>query len=501
MRISRKILLPPLLLITTLAGIIGYTVVTLQGQRSDAVVINLAGRQRMLNQRMAKEALLAGHGIETNWKATAELMTRSLLALRDGGEAPLGKGATATLPPAPTDELRAKLTEQESLIRELAATCESYLEATATFDDSAQDLRAELLATTGTLHGVANNAVSLFQGHSNAKIDQMRTTELLAGGLAVLLGVIVSWRVIRSILTPLRETQELLAEMADGRLGSRMREDFDGDMGELALAVNGFLERLTHGLGNVGSSSNMIEDSTSRIRSATELIASATTEQAATMDSITQSIEDFSRVTTQNAQFASEANGLSSVSRGHIEQGSASVEEMQSAMDAITEASQGVSRIIGVNDEIAFQTNILALNASVEAARAGEAGKGFAVVAEEVGSLAKRTTEAAQDTTHLIEESQRRARHGSEIASRVSSALDEILQSSAKINGLIGAIAEASTQSDEGTQRLARSLDELKNVTQHNAMSSQNLENQTSETMGEVENLRSLVQRFELTAR
>src|SRR3989441_12640402 len=110
---------------------------------------------------------------------------------------------------------------------------------------------------------------------------------------------------------------------------------------------------------------------------------------------------------------------------------------MVASMHSIQESSQKVAKIIKTIDEIAFQTNILALNAAVEAARAGEAGMGFAVVADEVRNLAQRCSQAAGDTTVLIEESMARATSGASDLDLVSKAVDEITDNFGKIKGLV----------------------------------------------------------------
>src|SRR5262249_27925466 len=74
------------------------------------------------------------------------------------------------------------------------------------------------------------------------------------------------------------------------------------------------------------------------------------------------------------------------------------------SMRAIADSSSRIARIIKMIDEIAMQTRLLALNAAIEAARAGEHGASFSVVADEVGLTAQRCSDAAADTTRLIEE-------------------------------------------------------------------------------------------------
>lgn len=62
------------------------------------------------------------------------------------------------------------------------------------------------------------------------------------------------------------------------------------------------------------------------------------------------------------------------------------------------EKSKEVEQINVLTDtilNITSQTNLLALNAAIEAARAGEQGRGFAVVAGEIGHLAARSRETA----------------------------------------------------------------------------------------------------------
>lgn len=186
----------------------------------------------------------------------------------------------------------------------------------------------------------------------------------------------------------------------------------------IAIGVIGFiLERIVKTLN--GSTSTLASTST-QIASAVEQQERYLSEQAASVNETTTTIEELGASSRQAAEQADASaagaqqaitisgDGAKIVSRtmtGMTELR----EKVEAIADRIMQLSEQTAQISSISDlvaDIANQTNMLSLNAAVEAARAGEQGKGFAVVAGEVRKLAEQSKKSADKINTLVSEVQ-----------------------------------------------------------------------------------------------
>jgi methyl-accepting chemotaxis protein len=202
------------------------------------------------------------------------------------------------------------------------------------------------------------------------------------------------------------------------------------------------------------------------ISTSAQLQADGVTQQAAGLEETASSLEEMSVMTCLSATKAQEASQLAIAASCAAESGSVAMQRVDGAMNDIQSSSSKTANLIKVIDEVAFQTKLLALNAAIEAARAGESGKGFAVVAEEVRNLARRSADAARETSQLIEEAVQHATNGAVVVDEAEAALKKIVQNVSKTAELINEIAVSSNEQAEGLKQINVAVAQMDEVTQ-----------------------------------
>jgi len=189
------------LLIIAVLATVPLTLTILQNRDSDALVIDMAGRQRMLLERYMKELLLASQGVSVQPERTRALLQERLKALLNGGstDAHIDRSGSGSVvfPEAPTEDIRLKLLEQKRLLDAFQIKADQFLRILPNATGY-ETMRDELLKDNAVLLEMANDAVALFAQHSDAHIRALIRWEILVVLLVVTVASLRTWRFLRA---------------------------------------------------------------------------------------------------------------------------------------------------------------------------------------------------------------------------------------------------------------------------------------------------------------
>ena len=306
--------------------------------------------------------------------------------------------------------------------------------------------------------------------------------------------------IVKRLTYVVSDLQAKLGAFAQGDFATEIKEDenYKGDFRPILNSLQEISTSLNSTLKNVHTSSSEVSSSAEQVSSMAQRISEGTTKQASSIAELSKTMEDITEQIRHTTKQAEKAQQLGVVSGSHVETSNQKMTDMQGAMEEITEKSKEISKIIKTIDDIAFQTNILSLNAAIEAARAGEAGKGFAVVADEVGNLAKKSQEAAQNTSLLIEETIGAVQKGAKFTEETAEALHSVSESTNQVNDLIGEISKASEEESAGVSRLSDGLQEISAVVQENSATAEESAATAEELSAQANLMNDLVDKFKV---
>lgn len=296
----------------------------------------------------------------------------------------------------------------------------------------------------------------------------------------------------------INEISAILNQIAEGNLIFELEHDYIGEFSKIKTSLLNIKGRLLFTLTEITSSSDKVAIGADQVSAAAQALSQGTTEQAASIQELSSAIAEISEKVKINADHSTNASEKTETVSEEMEFSNTKMQQTIEAMNEINHSAGEIEKIIKTIEDISFQTNILALNAAVEAARAGQAGKGFAVVADEVRNLASKSSQAAKNTTTLIQNAIQSVEKGTGVANETAQSMLTTAQGAKEVSQLISHISTAFAEQAETVIQITQGIQQVSAVIQSNSATSQQTAASSEELSEQAQTLKTLVNKFHI---
>ena len=479
MKIKYKLILSVMVMGIIVVSMFLATVTFTNQQKDDGLVINLAGRQRMLSQKIMKEVLTLCRGREKGNEVggsvkalqnSMQVFETTLLVLKESGEAPLELDMNNTAfreCPKAQEPAYSKLEEVVLQWNEFKKRINDVVENSGSSSESVE----WLISNNMTLLKNMNEAVVMMQKQSEAKISQLLMVQICMIAAGFVISVFVFMTIV-SIMKRLDKFQKFAIGLGGGDLtvisgisgedelgiigasidsmANNLRSmiknvsDSAGNLNRYSIDLSKTSGQMSDGIADISSKSNTVSRASEEVSSNMNSVAAAMEQASTNIGIITDSTEQMTASISEIAHNTEKASLVTSEAVGEANNATIKINNLGMAADEIGKVTETIS-------EISEQTNLLALNATIEAARAGEAGKGFAVVASEIKDLASQTAEATEDIRAKIESIQASTKETVAEIEKVSNVITQV-------NDIVSTIAAAVEQQSATTRGISENV-------------------------------------------
>ena len=310
---------------------------------------------------------------------------------------------------------------------------------------------------------------------------------IIASIVILILSVLFSIVFSKKLTSNVNQIKDVLNAMKQGDLTVSINILSKDELQAIAEEINNFREETAETLRLAkGISGDVMQQS--------ETLSAVSQELAASSQVITNSVEEVSKGSSDQAgELVNISNTISNFGL-KIDQSVIDIEKINSKMrlvdlkaidsskdlkvleDSIKDTNlsfadvrekiQGlgmelskISEITNVIKSISDQTNLLALNAAIESARAGESGRGFSVVAEEIRKLAEQSKTSSSSISDLISNISNNSnivvKTSEEMNNKLNSQMQVIDKSMSSFKDIIENIEEIMPQITDVNSRIA----------------------------------------------
>lgn len=352
------------------------------------------------------------------------------------------------------------------------------------------------LSILGEIKSLKSIMVEVSEGNLSVNVDDSVKTKDEFGDFAQAMEkTLVHLNTYQSYID---EIADVLNKMAEGKMELELHQAYDGQFMVIKKALISISTSLNRTLKEINISSDKVAKEAENMQMTAIQVSNGTTEEAATIEELTASIQEITSQVSVNAEGAVDAKSKISNMTDTATINNENMTQLLGAMEDIRTSSNEIVNIIQTIEGIASQTNLLSLNASIEAARAGEMGKGFAVVAGEIGNLANQSVTAVKVTSQLIENTIKAVEHGVNLADESAKSSNEVANVAKDITKIMDDISDSSQSQSDLLQQFAEAVEQIAIVVDGNKAAATSSAQMSEVLTKEAVHLKEMIDQFEL---